>query len=148
MAGSMCERGGLIAKDDYAAFSQPPPLPWHRRDSRRITAAPPRTLLHCRQQSTQPASERKREQKQTQHLARSTRQTQGVAGCTALALGHKICRNISLCAMQMSPRKAFDFWRGDAKKYLIAACLGGGLCHCHKSTRRKPRRSREGSQCK
>lgn len=36
------ERGGLIAMDDYAAFSQPPPLPWHRRDSRRITAAPPR----------------------------------------------------------------------------------------------------------
>jgi hypothetical protein len=65
-----------------------------------------------------------------------------------ISLRGKICRNISLCAMQMSPRKAFDFRRGDAKKYLIAVSLGGGLCHRHKSTQRKPRRSMEGSQCK
>ena len=104
----MCERGGLIAKDDYAAFSQPPPLPWHRRDSRRITAAPPRTLLHCRQQSTEPASERESKSRPSILHALPARH-RGVAGCTDFASRPKICRYILLCARQMSPRKAFDF---------------------------------------
>lgn len=130
---SMCERGGLIAKDDYAALSQSPVAAASALAPAWVTsnhyAAPPRTL------TTERATREERAKAATQPHP---------ASCSPDILGGDrvhwsqapkiwVCMAGTFLALRWCKchERAFDFWRRDVKKWaravLIAGCLGREL---------------------